>query len=138
MNKISVKAIILRKNKVLLLRPRHLQGSFKGWDGPGGHIEQGESIFDALKREIFEETRLSLEKAFLVKLFGIPSSKTEYLIFLCTVSGDKVVLSKEHSEFKWVSTSFFRKLVGSNLINELLETKRLIEKITSNNIKDST
>lgn len=138
MNKISVKAIILRKNRVLLLRPRHLQDSFKGWDGPGGHVEQGESIFDALKREIFEETRLSLEKAFLVKLFSIPSNRTEYLIFLCTVSGDRVVLSKEHSEFKWVSTSFFRKLVGSNLINELLETKRLIEKITSNNIKDST
>jgi len=45
----AVKMFLFDENKILLTKvPR-------GWDTPAGHIEKGEDIFDAVKRETQEE-----------------------------------------------------------------------------------
>ncbi len=46
----SVKGIIFKDKSVCLTKTK------RGWEIPGGHIEAGESIAEALRREIFEET----------------------------------------------------------------------------------
>lgn len=99
MAKISVKALIIRKDKVLLLRPRNLQGSFNGWDGPGGHVEDGETILGALKREVLEETKIKIDQAYPIRLLHVPQVDTDYLIFLCTAPKGRVVLSHEHTDY---------------------------------------
>ncbi len=37
-----------------------LEGSDFCWQFPGGHIEPGESVFECARREVFEETGLSI------------------------------------------------------------------------------
>ncbi|PIQ70080.1 hypothetical protein COV89_02450 [Candidatus Shapirobacteria bacterium CG11_big_fil_rev_8_21_14_0_20_40_12] len=129
MNKISVKAVVIRDNKVLLLKPKNLQGSFKGWDGPGGHVEKGELILDALKREVFEETRLKIDKAYPVKILNISGIGTEYLVFLCTTFNNDITLSLEHTEYSWLDMDSFNEILGKYLIDDLRELRNLITQL---------
>lgn len=129
MSKISVKALIIRKDRVLLLRPKNLQGSFNGWDGPGGHVEVGETILDALKREVLEETKIKIDQAYPIKLLHVPQVDTDYLIFLCTASKGRVILSHEHTDYKWMDLISFRNMVGSYLSVDLAEMQSIIEKL---------
>lgn len=64
---VSVGAIVTNeKNQILLLNHVFRPGS--GWGIPGGFIEYGEQIDDAIKREVLEETGLKLEKVELCRV----------------------------------------------------------------------
>lgn len=73
-----------------------------------GTIESHEHTKDTLKRELEEETGLTPGR-----LYSIPRINTFYLaisdkicmspVFLCIVTDDKIKISDEHSEFKWVT-----------------------------------
>jgi ADP-ribose pyrophosphatase YjhB (NUDIX family) len=56
--KLAVDCIILVDGKVLLI---HRRNPPLGWALPGGFIEYGETIEDAVRREMKEETGLELE-----------------------------------------------------------------------------
>lgn len=64
---VAVAIITNQHNEVLVsLRAKEAhQGGL--WEFPGGKLEQGESVFDALKREISEELNISINKAFAFK-----------------------------------------------------------------------
>jgi mutator protein MutT len=53
--KIVTAAIVLQDNKVLLTRRAPGQSLEGYWEFPGGKVEEGESLQECLKREIFEE-----------------------------------------------------------------------------------
>lgn len=44
------------KKEILLVR--HVK---RGWEVPGGHIEEGESFLEAMHRELYEESQMSCE-----------------------------------------------------------------------------
>ena len=46
---------IVKDDMVLMINRRN---NWKGWAFPGGHIENGESMNECIKREIYEETGL--------------------------------------------------------------------------------
>ena len=85
------KAVLHRNNKVLLLRNE------RGWDLPGGHIKEGEDIISGLKREVFEETGLTISD---VTSLGARHSNKEF--FCASFARDDMRLSEEHSDFAFV------------------------------------
>ncbi len=57
---LGVSALLMRDGAVLLVR--RSRGPFAGcWSLPGGKVEAGESLEDALRREVREETGLEVD-----------------------------------------------------------------------------
>ncbi|HKK54257.1 MAG TPA: NUDIX hydrolase [Patescibacteria group bacterium] len=60
--RIRVAAIVIKNNKILLVKHVHPKTGYEWWVPPGGGIEEiDNSIFDCAKRETFEETNLQIE-----------------------------------------------------------------------------
>ena len=58
--KTAVAAIILRDHEILMVR-RGVEPGLGKWSIPGGSIELGETMEDALRREVWEETGLEIK-----------------------------------------------------------------------------
>lgn len=79
----SASGVIRGSDGRLLLQKR----SDNGWWGlPGGKIEPGESVKTALRREVFEETGLSVRVDRIVGVYSDPSNYT-----IATYPGGSVV-----------------------------------------------
>ena len=61
---VSAAAIVLNEKNELLL----IKGPRRGWEMPGGQVEEGESLKDAVVRETKEESGIEIE---VVKFCGI-------------------------------------------------------------------
>ena len=66
--RITTKAIIIKDNKLLLIRHVHPEKNHEWWAFPGGAVENDETIFQCVEREVWEETGLKI-KAGEVKFF---------------------------------------------------------------------
>ena len=85
---LGVGGILWQENKVLLVERAANPG--KGlWTIPGGYVEQGEQIYEAVKREIREETGLFSEPQALIAVWDWPGNKHMiYVVFLmCHLGG---------------------------------------------------
>ncbi|GLR91742.1 NUDIX hydrolase [Bradyrhizobium iriomotense] len=104
---LAVSAAIFRDGKVLLVR--RARSPAKGFHSlPGGRVEFGESLHQALTREVEEETGLEIE---IVGLAGwrevLPStgSTGHYLImsFAARWTAREPVLNEELDDFRWLA-----------------------------------
>jgi 8-oxo-dGTP diphosphatase len=64
---LAVSGLLLKEDKVLLVK-RKSPPSIGRWSLPGGVVEKGEKLSEAIKREFFEETSLIVE---VVKLLTV-------------------------------------------------------------------
>ncbi|MBH0173474.1 NUDIX domain-containing protein [Fictibacillus sp. 23RED33] len=88
------------ENKVLLLKRTY---GNKGWSLPGGAVDPGETIHQALFRECREELGINVIDPVLTGLYYHRSINTHAAIFRCMISEDaEIILSSEHSDFEWV------------------------------------
>lgn len=101
---VVVKCVILNHNlkKTLLLRRR--PDDFGGWEGPGGAAEDGETLEQAVIREVLEETGLNVvpERFLYASLDKICGKTVIFIVYLCTTTEETVVLSSEHTDYCWV------------------------------------
>ncbi|MCE7763858.1 NUDIX domain-containing protein [Pseudomonas putida] len=99
--RLSSHAVILNdKQEILLLRATYGDLS---WGLPGGALEPGETIHEALERECYEETGLKLESAILTGVYYHKKFNSQAFIFRCKPSNPGAIsLSSEHSEYKFV------------------------------------
>lgn len=101
MMKVSLGVIFNNENNVLLLkRSENTDWCPNCWALVGGKIEKNELPEEGLVREVFEETKIKLNKFKLKRILRI-DDVLEYL-YLCKVNDDSVELNGEHSIYKWV------------------------------------
>ncbi len=113
---ISVGALIWNKGKVLMLKRSETKKIDPGvYSGVGGKVEPGESVYDALIREIDEETRIKKFKS--IKIYSItqhrsPKTDCEWINFYFNVEIEKQVHIQESGEgkFEWVNPKEIDKL----------------------------
>ena len=79
--RVGVSALIFHEGKVLLARRRDIDW----WNLPGGGMEEGETVDEALCREVLEETGLKVEVGQLVGVYSKPLKQEVVLAFRCHV-----------------------------------------------------
>ena len=88
-------------DKVLLLK-----ANYGGHDFglPGGALEPGETIHQALQRECLEELGLWVSCRYLSGVYYHSAYDSQAFIFRCDLGDEKPIkLSDEHSEYEFVS-----------------------------------
>ncbi|HLC38847.1 MAG TPA: NUDIX domain-containing protein [Patescibacteria group bacterium] len=122
----ATKAFIVFNNKVLILKEssQYQDGVNTGkYDVVGGRVKPGERFDLSLLREIKEEAGLNVKigRPFYVNEWRpIVKGKTWQIVgtfFECFAKSDKVKLSQDHDDFKWINPHDFRKYP---LINNLI------------------
>jgi 8-oxo-dGTP diphosphatase len=108
---VGVKVLVQNKHGeyLLLRRDKIMDGETEAhWDIPGGRIEPEEALFDALKREIMEETGLAIPgmpKLLDAQDIFVPAADLHVvrLTYSLQGEGNAVVISDEHQEARWVT-----------------------------------
>lgn len=87
--------------RVLLLKATYAS---KTWGLPGGSLEPGEVVHEALTRECREELGVDVEVLYMSGMYYHSSYDSHACIFRCTIpANSKIQLSSEHSEYRYFS-----------------------------------
>ena len=96
------------EGKILLVKTQH-----GGWVFPGGQVEVGENLLDALSREVKEESGIDIAINNLIGIYsntaihkwydGITDVPTKLMMdYACTYVGGELSVSEETSDSRWV------------------------------------
>jgi len=131
---LAVGAVIFNpKNKVLLLKSHKWNNEYVI---PGGHVEWGEVMEEALRREILEETGLEIYDLELVGLkeniYSAGFQEQKHFVFVdfaCRTDSSQVILNEEAEEYIWISLTEIDHYELNKLTRALL--KELMNKAAS-------
>ena len=110
-HRISAAAIIIKDNKILLVRYHDQLGA--GGEtilvGPGGRVNEDEGLSNAVIREVKEETDLDIVpvKILCVEDFYTRRHRTVKVWFLCDVTGGRLVRTPEAVKETIIETGWF-------------------------------
>ena len=123
---VGVYGLILNQHNELLIVQRAPHDTHPGiWEMPGGGLEYGEDVKDGVIREVKEEAGLDVTVLYPIGAVSGFSSKKTHIIriaYLCKVTeaNQNVVLSDEHSDYRWMSLTEKPRENFSNFLKELL------------------
>jgi 8-oxo-dGTP pyrophosphatase MutT (NUDIX family) len=96
--RIGVFAVVERGGRYLLA----LRRDIGWWNLPGGGMEYGETVEEALRREVREEVGINVAIERLVGVYSKPQKREVVLTFLCHPTGDgEAGVSDEVTESRW-------------------------------------
>jgi 8-oxo-dGTP diphosphatase len=103
-----VNALLLRGSTVLLAKRSPRRRAYPGlWSFPGGHVEQGESLPEALGRELQEEIGVVPTNYKLVGTIADPNAPADapitYHMYAVAAwrGGEPTMAGDEHTELRW-------------------------------------
>lgn len=119
----------------ILLMKRQNTGSDDGYyELPGGHLEKGEDLFDAMIRETEEELCIKLKRKDLKMIHLLHHYNGERLNFIFEVNGEKlnpkIGEPQKCSELRWVKINKLPKETTSKV-------KKIIKNIINNKFYDT-
>ena len=91
---VSAAAIVLNEKNELLM----IKGPRRGWEMPGGQVEEGESLKDAVIRETKEESGIDIEVVKFCGIFQNVESSICNTLFLGKPIGGELTTSPESLE----------------------------------------
>ena len=113
--RVAVKIVLVNdKGQVLLLRKsqdneRHA-GNSGLWNLPGGKINPGESIYEALVREAFEEVGVKVHEYDPAPIYAgewrpvVRGQQLQIvgLFYVCQHWSGEIVIDSEHDDYRWI------------------------------------
>jgi 8-oxo-dGTP diphosphatase len=98
--RLSSHAVIFdSENRVLLLKATY---GDKHWGLPGGALDAGETIHEALIRECCEELGCDVDISYLSGVYYHKAYDSQAFIFRCELAdGSLITLSDEHCEYQY-------------------------------------
>jgi len=111
---------LLRDGNRILLQNR-VKRDWQGCTLPGGHIEPGESVVDAVVREMREETGLTVQNPRLCGVKHFPIDGGRYIVFLFTADSFSGELrSSEEGAVEWIERGALDSIACVKDLPELL------------------
>lgn len=100
---VSIDAVIMKDDSVLLVQ-RGVEPDKGLWGTPGGYVEWDESVEDTVKREVKEETGLTVTNVRLVEVLSKPERHPKQVInilYLVEVDDGQPVADDDVDDVKW-------------------------------------
>lgn len=107
---VTLNAIVTKDGKILLGKRGYFKGKpiseFGKWAFPGGFFDRDETLIEAIKREVREESGWEIENLILFKICDDPARAKEDrqnvdFLFIAQAVEQKPVDSEEVTELKW-------------------------------------
>ena len=124
---IGVGAIIIHQSKILIVKRANEPA--KGlWSVPGGVVELGEHLYEAIKREVKEETGLEVDIERLVdavdNIVLDEAGRIQYhyvlLDYLCRLRGGVLEAADDVQEIQWVPLKALQSLSITSSLNRVI------------------
>ena len=108
-------------NKVLV--QEKIDDDYCGITFPGGHVEKGESLTDAVIREVFEETGLKISSPVLcgIKDWSNDDGSRYMVLFYKTNKFEGQLSSSEEGEVRWMELEEMKKGQLADRMDKVLE-----------------
>ncbi|MDP4012968.1 MAG: NUDIX hydrolase [Candidatus Nanoarchaeia archaeon] len=126
----SVGALIKKDNKFLLIDRKKVP---YGWAPPAGHIDEGETSIQALKREVKEEANLKVKSFKLIKKFNNLKfgcrrigSYHEIYVYSCKWSGNLKIEKSEAKRYKWYKKEELSKIKLEAVWKKILKELKIL------------
>ena len=103
---IGVGGIVIHDNKALLVKLNYGRAANKFWLIPGGFLEAGETLIEAVKREILEETGLKIDVEGVIGVRTMVRNRDRltdlYCVVKCKLLSEPEPLTPQESEISAV------------------------------------
>ena len=109
---VGVGAVVVRDGRALIIRRAHEPRKGE-WSLPGGHLDLGESLIDAVRREVKEETGLDVHPGPIVETFDRvhrdPDGRIRFhfviVDFVCEAPPGEAVAGSDAEAVAWVTAA---------------------------------